>query len=275
MAPGGCIPMSTDLSAVLSRQLADGHLCLDLELLPTLAQEQDWPADWRALADELRAGGLPASPLLAANRAGEPDNAPLVLDGTRLYLRRYWNHERQVAQGILARVTRAEPSSPHLAEELARLFPPDRRSGFSRDNDAASIPVAAEAAPTAAPATSPMPDWPRIACALAVRGAFSVITGGPGTGKTTTVVRLLGLLQTLQLREHAQPLRIRLAAPPARPRRGSMPRSAPSSHGWTWTRRCVRRSPPRSSPCTACSVRGRTRAASATMRAIRCTWTCW
>src|SRR6185312_3129231 len=194
-------------------QLADGHLCLDLELLPTLAQEQDWPADWRALADELRAGGLPASPLLAANRAGEPDNAPLVLDGTRLYLRRYWNHERQVAQGILARVTRAEPSSPHLAEELARLFPTDRRSGFSRDHDAASIPVAAEAAPTAAPATSPMPDWPRIACALAARGAFGVITGGPGTGKTTTVVRLLGLLQTLQLREHAQPLRIRLAAP--------------------------------------------------------------
>ncbi|MEY2167692.1 MULTISPECIES: exodeoxyribonuclease V subunit alpha [unclassified Rhodanobacter] len=201
------------LAAVLSRQLADGHLCLDLELLSTLAQEQDWPADWCALADELRAGGLPASPLLAANRAGEPDNAPLVLDGTRLYLRRYWNHERQVAQGILARVTRAEPSSPHLAEELARLFPTDRRSGFSRDNDAASIPVAAEAAPTAAPATSPMPDWPRIACALAARGAFGVITGGPGTGKTTTVVRLLGLLQTLQLREHAQPLRIRLAAP--------------------------------------------------------------
>ncbi|MCW8808125.1 MAG: exodeoxyribonuclease V subunit alpha, partial [Rhodanobacter sp.] len=38
-------------------------------------------------------------------------------------------------------------------------------------------------------------------------------TGGPGTGKTTTVVRLLGLLQTLQLREDARPLRIRLAAP--------------------------------------------------------------
>jgi exodeoxyribonuclease V alpha subunit len=42
---------------------------------------------------------------------------------------------------------------------------------------------------------------------------FSVITGGPGTGKTTTVVRLLGLLQTLHLREQPKPLRIRLAAP--------------------------------------------------------------
>ncbi|GAB3784415.1 exodeoxyribonuclease V subunit alpha [Dyella agri] len=177
------------LAAVLSRQLADGHLCLDLALLPALAQEQDWPADWRALGDALRDGDtlhLPASPLLAMNHEGEPEDAPLVLDGTRLYLRRYWNHERSVAQGILARVAQQEPPSEHLAGELARLFPA---------------------------ASADAPDWPRIACALAARGPFSVITGGPGTGKTTTVVRLLGLLQTLQLQEHAQPLRIRLAAP--------------------------------------------------------------
>jgi exodeoxyribonuclease V alpha subunit len=175
------------LAAVLSRQLADGHLCLDLMLLPALAQEQDWPEDWRALADTLCDGGnvhLPASPLLAVDGDGEPADAPLVLEGTRLYLRRYWNHERNVAQGILDRVTRNEAPTAHFADELARLFP-----------DAAS------------------PDWQRIACALAARGAFGVVTGGPGTGKTTTVVRLLGLLQTLQWREHAQPLRIRLAAP--------------------------------------------------------------
>ncbi|MFK2879258.1 exodeoxyribonuclease V subunit alpha [Rhodanobacter hydrolyticus] len=175
------------LAAMLSRQLADGHLCLDLELLPSLAQEQDWPEDWRVLADALRDGDtmhLPASPLLAATSNGTPIDAPLVLDGTRLYLRRYWNHERNVAQGILDRVTRDEAPAAHFADELARLFP-----------DATS------------------PDWQRIACALAARGAFGVITGGPGTGKTTTVVRLLGLLQTLHLRGHAQPLRIRLAAP--------------------------------------------------------------
>ena len=177
------------LAAVLSRQLADGHLCLDLELLPALAEEQDWPADWRRLADTLRDGDalrLPASPLLAASHDGEPGDAPLVLDGSRLYLRRYWNHERSVAQGILARVAREEPPSGHLPGELARLFPA---------------------------ASTDAPDWPRVACALAARGAFGVITGGPGTGKTTTVVRLLGLLQTLQLRGQAQPLRIRLAAP--------------------------------------------------------------
>jgi exodeoxyribonuclease V alpha subunit len=174
------------LAALLSRQLADGHLCLDLTALPALAQEQDWPDDWRALADTLHDGDalrLPASPLLA-NGDGLPADAPLVQDGPRLYLRRYWNHERHVAQDILDRVTRAEAPPAHIADELARLFP-----------DATS------------------PDWQRIACALAARGAFTVITGGPGTGKTTTVVRLLGLLQTLHLREHAHPLRICLAAP--------------------------------------------------------------
>ncbi|WP_225562920.1 exodeoxyribonuclease V subunit alpha [Rhodanobacter sp. DHG33] len=180
-------PALSWLAALLSRQLADGHLCLDLALLPTLAQEQDWPEDWHALADSLHEDGhlqLPASPLLAANSNGMPADAPLVLDGTRLYLRRYWNHERSVAQGILDRVAHTEAPTAHFAAELARLFP-----------------------------AAASPDWQRIACALAARGAFGVITGGPGTGKTTTVVRLLGLLQTLQLREQGQPLRIRLAAP--------------------------------------------------------------
>ncbi|WP_336145751.1 AAA family ATPase, partial [Klebsiella pneumoniae] len=49
-------------------------------------------------------------------------------------------------------------------------------------------------------------------CALATRGAFSIVTGGPGTGKTTTVVRLLALLQAPAV-EAGSPLRIRLAAP--------------------------------------------------------------
>jgi exodeoxyribonuclease V alpha subunit len=174
------------LAAVLSRQLADGHLCLDLTALEALADEQDWPAHWRQAQAELGDGhALLASPLVAG-RDGLPLDAPLVLDGPRLYLRRYWNHERQVAAAIRQRLQPTHPVPDALAAELARLFP--------------------------ATATG-LPDWPKIACALAARGSFTVITGGPGTGKTTTVVRLLGLLQTLHLRDQPHPLRIRLAAP--------------------------------------------------------------
>ena len=179
------------LGALLSRQLADGNLCLDLDTLAAMRDEQDWPRHWREYqrAAETSLGQLAASALVADGASGMPANAPLVLDETRLYLRRYWNHERTVAGAIRQRLAQTRPVAANLGEELDRLFP------------------------AAAPSKSAGPDWPKIACALAARGGFTVITGGPGTGKTTTVVRLLGLLQTLQLREHVQPLRIRLAAP--------------------------------------------------------------
>lgn len=122
--------------------------------------------------------GLPGD----ATRAG----SPLVLDGRRLYLRRYWNHEQWVAQAIGRRLRCPAVAPARLAEQLARLFPDGPQDA---------------------------PDWQRVACALAARNGFTVVTGGPGTGKTTTVVRLLGLLQTLRRADSPRPLRIRLAAP--------------------------------------------------------------
>lgn len=170
------------LAALASRQLGDGHPCLDLRALPALAQEQAWPDAW---LEQLSNVPAPVSRLVA-DAQGMPEHAPLVLDRHRLYLRRYWNYERRIAEGIAARLDDAMLPAVALRDELQRLFP-------APNSDAVH--------------------WPRVACALAARGAFSVITGGPGTGKTTTVVRLLGLLQTLQLQQHATPLRIRLAAP--------------------------------------------------------------
>jgi exodeoxyribonuclease V alpha subunit len=176
------------LGALVSRQQADGHLCLDLSVWESLADDGGWPSTWRHLLAD--AAGDPASllssPLMAT--AGDSSRAasPLVLDGSRVYLRRYWNHEQRVAQAIGQRLVRMPATSPLLPAQLARLFPASSDQGL---------------------------DWQRVACALAARGAFTVITGGPGTGKTTTVVRLLGLLQTLHRKETARPLRIRLAAP--------------------------------------------------------------
>ena len=201
------------LAALLSRQLADGHLCLDLDALAELADEQAWSPAWRQLwrtADDQR-NGLFGSMLVADGRHGHPIDAPLVLDGTRLYLRRYWNHECQVASAIRERLSRPQEVPAQLADELARLFPVGAHP--VRDALAVDGPGDAPRSRTGCAPTVPMPDWPRVACALAARGAFTVITGGPGTGKTTTGVRLLGLLQTLHLQQHDRPLRIRLAAP--------------------------------------------------------------
>ena len=170
------------MAALASRQLGDGHPCLDLSTIPALIDEYEWPSSWLPL---LALSPPPASPLLAGSD-GLPVNAPLVLDRHRLYLRRYWEYERRVARGIVTRLDHSPLPAEHLRDELHRLFPASINDNL---------------------------DWSRVACALAARGAFSLITGGPGTGKTTTVVRLLGLLQTLHLHVHTTPLRIRLAAP--------------------------------------------------------------
>ncbi|WP_243042425.1 exodeoxyribonuclease V subunit alpha [Dyella sedimenti] len=175
------------LGAVVSRQHADGHLCLDLSDWSALADEAAWPAAWRKAIGEAAGdhSRLLRTALLAVPGDAANEGSPLVLDGSRLYLRRYWNHEWRVAQAITRRLAQPMDVPPSLAQPLARLFP-DATSGT---------------------------DWQRVACALAARGRFTVITGGPGTGKTTTVVRLLGLLQTLHRQDAPRPLRIRLAAP--------------------------------------------------------------
>ncbi|HEY4091278.1 MAG TPA: exodeoxyribonuclease V subunit alpha [Luteibacter sp.] len=158
-------------AALLSNELADGHICVDIGTLgerePALVDAATWLS----------------GTTLVAHPTGDT-KAPLVLDGTLFYLRRFWRDEARVAAAIIDRLIPL-PDPPGLAAELNRLFP------------AAEDGV----------------DWQKVACAIAARSAFAVITGGPGTGKTTTVVRLLGLLQTLAAAADEPRLRIRLAAP--------------------------------------------------------------
>jgi exodeoxyribonuclease V alpha subunit len=206
-------PLLVLAAALASHQLGRGHVCLDLQAtlddpafalsLPpdgpqALAAAEPPQAPAEVLAGVNLARWLTAldQPALVGTDAG---NTPLVLVGTRLYLRRYWQYEQDVRAGIERRLAVSAQMEAALQADAARtaldiLFPPR-------------------------PAQAKGADWQKLACALAARSAFSIITGGPGTGKTTTVVRLLALLQTLALGSNAhpqrpaRPLRIRLAAP--------------------------------------------------------------
>ena len=188
-------------AALASHQLGHGHVCLDLH--KTLAEPDfalSLPPEGDALAGPLllpsqlleRLTGetwlqcLQGSLLVAAGDAPEQFARPLVLCDGRLYLRRYWTYERQIDSALRQRLAQAEPTPADLRERLEMLFREGAEPG--------------------------QVDWQKLACALATRSAFSIITGGPGTGKTTTVVRLLALLQAPAV-EAGRPLRIRLAAP--------------------------------------------------------------
>lgn len=113
--------------------------------------------------------------------------APLVLDQSRLYLRRYWRYQHGIATRLQVLAKQREVNRQALQQVLTDLF---------GDSSAGSGSV----------------NWQKLACANTVRSGFSVITGGPGTGKTYTVVRLLATLQQLSMAEGGSE-RILLAAP--------------------------------------------------------------
>lgn len=166
--------------ALVSHQLDRGEVYLDLEKLCrqpglTLAIPTDdaWTSEHEAAVNELSVlkgyslddwqSALKQSKLVASG-AG---NTPLVLTGNRLYLRRYWHYQQTLDTCI-----------------QQRLQP-------IRDNLPAALPAQLTGLFEASPET---PDWQKIACVLALRSRFSIITGGPGTGKTTTLTKLLALL---------------------------------------------------------------------------------
>ena len=115
---------------------------------------------------------------VGASRLAAPP-AVLHLDGGLLYLDRYWIEESRVAQDVLVLATAHRSGA---LPDLTRLFP----ANYAEQRGAAE---------------------------LALSRGLTVLTGGPGTGKTTTVARLLALLAEQAEVEGHPPLRMALAAP--------------------------------------------------------------
>src|SRR5829696_2394487 len=123
---------------------------------------------------------------LVATEPDEPPSRPLRLAHGLLYLERYWQHEELVRRVLQERFREAPPQvdEDRLDSALHRLFP--RADAVSDDIDRQAL-----------------------AAAVAVLTRVTVLAGGPGTGKTTTVARLLALLND----QPGVPPRIALAAP--------------------------------------------------------------
>lgn len=184
-------------TALASRAIGAGDVCADIVDCigwATANPEQALPSDAASWRDALLASTAVHAPSHAPNDYNEAQvaapltAAPLILDSAdRLYIARYYSDEQFVADTLRRIQADSAALAPDadISAQLDRFFP----------------------RPQAADTTEP--DWQRTAVAVALRQRFCVISGGPGTGKTRTVARLLCLLQHFS----AQPLRIALTAP--------------------------------------------------------------
>lgn len=173
-------------AALASRAPAFGHLCLDLERLDPSIRLERSPDDSApsvrlpSAADFKEA--LNAHPAVSSGQAG---NRPLVLDGHRLYLTRYWECQRSLAQDILRRATgRLAGPFPSIKRTLPMHFPECYGPGTSGGTDQLDLLQPLEFKPT----------QQLVAALTALNHTLTVVCGGPGTGKTTTVVRMLSMI---------------------------------------------------------------------------------
>ena len=172
-ADDAAVQVAMQAARALSLATGNGHVCLRLADLQATLGEDALPL--AALRDRLIGSGVVGTP-------DSPSARPMILDAQdRLYLHRDFDHERQLAQRLV-RAAAAAPTEVDAAvrQQLDALFEPG----------------------------DGQTDWQKLAAALALRRRLVVISGGPGTGKTTTVVNLLACLLAQQ-----PEARIALAAP--------------------------------------------------------------
>ena len=167
-ALGGGDPQAELAAALACQATQDGHVCADLD------REAGW-GPWAAEMDAAQRAEFRARLPALAIVGGEDEWTPLAWDGRRLYLRRYREYERAVADDLASRADAAVPADAALEARLAAAFA-----------DAGQ----------------------RQAARVALTRRLCLVSGGPGTGKTHTLARIIGLLQ-----EREPGLRIALAAP--------------------------------------------------------------
>lgn len=176
---GAPCPVVRLAASLVSHRRSQGDVCLDLAEVAGESWEMGPGEILTAPAFDVWCAALRNASVVGA--PGEVQ--PLLLDTRgRLYLRRYWWYEQTVA-GALETLAQegpgnCRPDPERLRQLLDALFPP----------------------------TGDAVDWQRVAAFAAARRRLCLVSGGPGTGKTTTVVRILALLAEL-----ASPRELRIA----------------------------------------------------------------
>jgi exodeoxyribonuclease V alpha subunit len=171
-------------AALASNATGNGDVYFDLSSVAEnpflMGLEEEGTVKWPRLSGWLQKIGQ--SP--AVGRPG--DYCPLILDRkNRLYLYRYWDYEKKLSQSIIRRSREdiRDLDMVRLTDGLKRLFPQNQDNEVNRQ---------------------------MVAAYIAAIKRFCIISGGPGTGKTFTMAKILALLLELSGKKR---LKILLAAP--------------------------------------------------------------
>ena len=151
-------------AALTSKVTREGHVCLKLEDYAGKTLSGDTVLECPGLGEWI-------DKISSSKVVGRPgDFKPLILDeSSRLYMRRYWDYETRLAEAIKAMVYKnMEDIDLKAARKALKDF-------FGS-------------------ATPGQVDWQRVAAVCSMFKGFSAISGGPGTGKTTTAARIMAML---------------------------------------------------------------------------------
>ena len=155
-------------AALVSGYKGKGHICLDLSTVEGKDLLSGYDVEQDVICPEMGEwhDKLEKSPVV-----GRPGEYKLLIldDRSRLYLYRYWEYQEELASLLDKRVRddKLDVDVPLLKEGLERLFP---------ESTAREV------------------DWQKVAAFTALNKRFCVISGGPGTGKTTTVAKIIALI---------------------------------------------------------------------------------
>jgi exodeoxyribonuclease V alpha subunit len=174
---------------LVSKKLSEGHICIQVNDAAKELEEIPFYDPNLAYANAAR---LKEEPLVTVK---DGEKQPFVLHNNRLYLQRYFNYETQ----ILNRIKTFVESEKSQIEKRVKELTPHTDLIKSLFNGAAFTECSIPAENI---------DWQLVAAVSGVLNNFTIITGGPGTGKTTTVAKILAILYTIN-----PDLKVALAAP--------------------------------------------------------------
>ncbi|KGJ92794.1 exodeoxyribonuclease V subunit alpha [Colwellia psychrerythraea] len=180
-----CLP----LSEIAEQHWGKGYVISKKMLSEQFAEDEDQQQQSLSHVGFVFAPLIQLQALLAELSIQAADKQLLVLSRDKLYLRRYFLFENELEHAITKRlVQQCHYNNDQIQQCISTLFPID----LSLDKESAEI------------------DWQKVAVANAINKNFSVIAGGPGTGKTYTVTKLLAALLML---EKNSAINIALVAP--------------------------------------------------------------